>query len=151
MKNINIWLDDYREPGLQVAQLYKEDPWANAVWVWVKTVQAFKAAIHKEGLENIGLVALDHDLGLCDQCKQDENNGTFIQSLRLYRGDHLSYPSCVHNGDGTELVEWMEAKNRWPKQRPHVHSFNHDGRLRMEQIITRHYGKQEAASWELLL
>jgi hypothetical protein len=150
---IHIWFDDERAPGS--LSFYQKEPYVGVEWTWVKTVPAFKKLIAEVGIENIGFVALDHDLGICKDCDKRfddiaaETDGklkTIFEATRPLRdevliqsGDTVSYSSCIHNGDGTQLINWMEDTGTWPTRPPTVHSFNPDGSRRMREVIVRHY------------
>lgn len=134
---VHIWVDDVRLPGTPVLSIYNSPIYQHINWWWVKTVPEFKAAIAKVGMENVGLLALDHDLGICDDCIEHPRLSNLIEAGEAGHVTH--YFSCVHNGDGTELVQWMEAENMWPEQKPTVHSYNPDGARRMRAIIDKHY------------
>lgn len=155
---IHLWLDDERAPG--VLPQYQRPPYVGIEWTWVKTVPAFKEAVSQYGIENIGYVALDHDLGVCRDCERrmdgirEQSNGdpgVVWSAQKALRDEVLiretgkgSYSSCVHNGDGSELVKWMRETGMWPKIKPRVHSFNPDGASRMRAVIDYAYERMPA-------
>lgn len=49
----NIWLDDERDPALWGARGYR----------WFKTGEALVAWLEENGMDNVGVLDLDHDLG----------------------------------------------------------------------------------------
>lgn len=140
---VHIWLDDERTPGTLALRVYATEPYQDIQWWWVKTVPAFKAAIAQVGIENIGFMALDHDLGVCGGCeRQMRDPKVDIAAARkniIYSTDQITYSSCVHNGDGTQLINWMEEHNIWPELPPTVHSYNPSGARRMNAVIDKHY------------
>lgn len=118
---MKLWLDDLRDPKVNGA----------IGFAWAKNYdEAF--AILKTG--NITFASLDHDIGACQNC---------IEKL-LHIGDTKTaettfYNWCPHVNSGYDLVSWMEDNNIWPVDGVTVHSMNPIGRLRMKQIIDRHY------------
>lgn len=140
---INLWLDDQRRPG-HAPHCYKSDSeQKNAVWEWATTVQQAKDIITKYGIDNINLMALDHDLGFCMFCQESNDQ-------HIMEDGKPAYSSCVHYGDGTEFVRWMRDTNTWPKRRPTVHSFNPEGARRMLDIIGEHYEQNVSYSSQQL-
>jgi hypothetical protein len=114
---MKMWLDDRRrEPS-----------------GWTR---AFSVAEAKVLLES-GLVeeaSLDHDLGACDACMGGMSTEEWLEA------HDWDMPTCEHLGTGYTLCVWMEETGHWPKQKPRVHSMNHRGAARMQEIIDRRFG-----------
>ncbi|MBI5544590.1 MAG: hypothetical protein HY901_11920 [Deltaproteobacteria bacterium] len=54
----------------------------------------------------------------------------------------LDHDLGVEQPDGRALVRWMAQTGHWPKHRPVVHSMNPVGRMYMEGVIERYFGKR---------
>lgn len=57
-------------------------------------------------------------------------------------GGHEECPCACHTqGDmnGLHLLEWMKKYNRWPKQKPDIHSSNEEGAEAMKEFIDANY------------
>src|SRR5690606_5308640 len=110
------WLDDQRSPGSLPS--YQTAEYADVQWTWVKTGPAFRQLLQKHSLSDIGFMALDHDLGVCEECmrKMEEilkqHGGgwlgphppeavAFRNQMLIREPDKVSYSSCIHNEDGT--------------------------------------------------
>jgi hypothetical protein len=58
-------------------------------------------------------------------------------------------PTCEHLGTGYTLCVWMAETGHWPKQKPTVHSMNHKGSARMQEIIDRSFpaSRKDRPDW----
>ena len=107
-----LWLDDLRAapPG----------------WHHARTVAEAVVAIQSVG--PCEKASLDHDLGCigpaagCPACQP----GALRDTL------HIDAPN------GKAFVIWIIEQNRWPKEKPTVHSQNPVGRETMEGLIDRY-------------
>lgn len=114
-----LWLDDIRTPP-------------DDTWTWIKSVAQAKIALLEGQVEN---ASLDHDLGLafglggvcwdCDEGCCDPNT--------CEHGCHQPAES------GSDLVDWMEKNDCWPKNKPAVHSQNPVGRRYMQKVIDKKF------------
>lgn len=96
-----LWLDDERP--------------APEGWYWAKSPDEALAYLQSYTVLDM---SLDHDLGICQDCKT------------LKR-------SCHH--DGYYTLKQMAERNLWPKNKPTVHSMNPVGRERMVAFIDRYF------------
>ncbi len=110
---INMWLDDIRP--------------APEGWVHVTTVHDAIALIKAA---KVAKASLDHDLGLCSPCHASRNKPN-RQGIRSPRNCQ-----CM---TGYKLCLWMAENNKWPDEKPTVHSQNPVGAFAMRQIIDRYY------------
>ena len=115
---INLWLDDVRP--------------APEGWVHVTTVHEAIALI-KSG--QVARASLDHDLGLCSPCKRGVQDVTDLSGSR-----NLRTPRNCQCMTGYKLCLWMAENNKWPDEKPVVHSANPVGAFAMRAIIDRYYG-----------
>ena len=107
---INLWLDDNRP--------------APEGWVHVTTVHEAIALI-KSG--QVQKASLDHDLGLCSPC---------VERYKQLDAKPARNCTCM---TGYKLCLWMADNNKWPKEKPTVHSANPVGKFAMEAIIERYW------------
>lgn len=84
---------------------------------------------------------LDHDLGICDQCLEDYNDG------QTHSGFLLA-PSfeCVHRGCGMDVLIWLEEQaatnpDFWPPE-INIHTANASAGIRMAQAVKSIYKKK---------
>lgn len=91
-------------------------------WIWAKTAKEARFYLHV----GVQKASLDHDLGSCEGCQSCQKGC-----------------ACECHHTGCDLVKWMVKNNKWPVEKPAVHSANPPGKLRMEQLIDEHgpYGK----------
>jgi hypothetical protein len=82
-------------------------------WRWCKTVAE---AIEVMQTEDVEAMSLDHDLD-----------------------DYTSAGGSGRESTGLDFVDWMVEHNRWPAQKPVVHSANPVGRQRMKATIDRYW------------
>jgi hypothetical protein len=82
-------------------------------WRWCKTVAE---AIEVMETEDVEAMSLDHDLD-----------------------DWSSAGGTPRERTGLDFVDWMVEHNRWPAQKPVVHSANPVGRQRMKATIDRYW------------
>jgi hypothetical protein len=82
--------------------------------VWAKTYEEAVCLLESGG---VTVVSLDHDLTLSQTMGITDNEKT-----------------------GYDVICWMEENNVWP-EKVFVHSQNASGRLRMLQVVQKHYGK----------
>ena len=116
---MRMWLDDVRDP---TTFGYND-------WTWVRTAPDAIALLQT------GLVieaSLDHDLGICQACKD-------IETWQATSYDQ----ACPHTGTGYDVVCWMETHNVRPPKGVHVHSANIVGRHRMQLAIDRAYRRND--------
>lgn len=113
MSKISLWLDDVRP--------------APEGWVHVTTVHEAIVLI-KQG--KVARASLDHDLGLCSPCQARSDDG----SRRRPRNCQ-----CM---TGYKLCLWMAENNKWPDEKPVVHSANPVGAFAMRAIIDRYFQRQ---------
>lgn len=112
---INLWLDDQRP--------------APEGWVHVKTVWEAIALI-KSG--QVQKASLDHDLGLCPCCERHEIETKELNHIPKKRGNC----TCM---TGYKLCLWMADNDKWPKEKPTVHSQNPVGAFAMKSIIDKYW------------
>lgn len=93
-------------------------------WTHVQTVHEAIRLI-KSG--QVAKASLDHDLGLCSACTEGGNGQSRSRNCE-----------CV---SGYKLCLWMAENNRWPDEKPVVHSQNPVGALAMRQVIDRYFPK----------
>jgi hypothetical protein len=91
-------------------------PWKHGCvgYEWAKTADE-AIALLKTG--KVTFASLDHDL-------------SEAATLGNWEGERTGY----------DVVCWMEENNVWPEDGVRVHSMNPAGKLRMRQVIARHYG-----------
>lgn len=114
MAKRNLWLDDLRQ--------------APDDWLWAKN---FDEAIAILIAEDIDFASLDHDLGYCAICTEAQSSHVFDD----YR--------CSCRKTGYDVVKWMEENDKWPSQKPKVHSMNPVGRHNMQLVINRKYDRTD--------
>jgi hypothetical protein len=94
-------------------------------WILARTIAQAKEWLKAKAVDRL---ALDHDMGACDEC------------LRNGKGVGEGYFLwCTHEEDGTKLVRWMIDTGYWSRQKPTVHSANPVGALRMREMIDRYW------------
>lgn len=118
---MKLWLDDVRDPKVNGA----------IGFTWAKN---YEEAIAYFESGDVTFASLDHDIGACQDC---------IDKL-LHVGDMKTpettfYNRCPHDKSGYDVVNWLEEHNVWPIDGVAVHSMNPVGRLKMKQVIDRHY------------
>lgn len=104
-----MWLDDVRP--------------APEGWVHVTTVHEAIALIKRGEVQR---ASLDHDLGLCSPCNKSV-------------ADRRRAPRNCQCMTGYKLCLWMAENNKWPVEKPTVHSANPVGAFAMRQIIDRYW------------
>jgi hypothetical protein len=119
---MNLWLDDVRDPNDHGAIGY----------VWVKTVAEAQRWILAGTVEH---ASLDHDLGICVDCRRGMSDDEWVQ-----KNQGLAMPHCTHVGTGYTLCLWMAETGHWPREKPTVHSQNPLGAKRMRGVIERYFG-----------
>jgi hypothetical protein len=88
-----------------------------AGWEWVRTA---KEAIELLKTGRVTQASLDHDLEW-EHYPWNDNGEPYKEMC------------------GYDVVCWMEANDVWPINGTRVHSANPVGRLRMQQVIDKHY------------
>lgn len=116
---VNMWLDDVRP----------------APEGWVHVTTAWEAiALIKAG--KVARASLDHDLGLCSPCERKEEA---FKDLADHTGRRVRNCTCM---TGYKLCLWMAENNKWPDEKPVVHSANPVGAFAMRAIIDRYFPAQ---------
>lgn len=105
-----LWLDDQRTAP--------DDTW-HRVWTAPRAIECLAKRAYVEA-------SFDHDLGACKQCLADH--------------DELDIPlECVHNGNGYQVLCWLEEQiatdPTFPIPTLHVHTGNAGARHKMEQAV----------------
>ena len=108
---MRLWLDDCRDPR----------QYSHMTWYWAKTAEE---AIKILRTGQVEFASLDHDL----TDEQMTRGGVLGQ---IYEDGHKS---------GYDVVEFLEQHPEfWPLNGVKVHSANPVGKMRMQQVIDRHY------------
>jgi len=99
-------------------------------WVVVRNYDEFIAAVEKIGIENIGLMSLDHDLGPSAIREWDRN------VLKNYRIDYEN----ITEKTGLDVAKWIvdQWKSGSPVCRVMIHSSNCIGSANMMGIINNY-------------
>jgi hypothetical protein len=100
-------------------------------WITVRTVTAAKEWLAAGAVEHL---SLDHDMGMCDACRQA---GKGIGDMSALETTFMLW--CPHAEDGTKLVHWMIETGNWSRFKPEVHSANPVGAARMRGMIERYW------------
>jgi len=118
MKKHNIYLDDVRTP------IDLDD------WTVVRSYEEFVAKITEIGLENIGLISLDHDLGDSAMAEWHKN---------VYHNYTLNYDNITEK-TGMDCTKWLVEQwlNGAPACRVMVHSANAVGSANMMGYINNY-------------
>ena len=118
MKKHNIYLDDVRTP------IDLDD------WTVVRSYEEFFAKITEIGLENIGLISLDHDLGDSAMAEWHKN---------VYHNYTLNYDNITEK-TGMDCTKWLVEQwlNGAPACRVMVHSANAVGSANMMGYINNY-------------
>ena len=108
-------------------------------WVLAKNI---REAIRLVEANEITHMDLDHDLGIC-YCR----SCAFSDMEEPCLNDN-GEPSCdctchVPEPTGMDFLKWVHENNRWPPNRPRVHSANPAGARNMENFINDYgpYGR----------
>lgn len=117
---IKLFLDDIREAP-------------DGSWLIVRNIEHAKQIIQSGFVTEC---SLDHDLGACLACVAAEEQAAKDEGRALWNG---LMPHCTHVGTGYDLCLWMAEHQRWPSEKPRVHSFNPCGRANMQGVIDRYY------------
>ena len=124
MKKYNIYLDDVRTP--------LPNPTTHDVteWTVVRSYDEFVAKITEIGLENIGLISLDHDLG--DSAMREWHNN-------VYHNYTLNYDNITEK-TGMDCTKWLVEQwlNGAPVVPVMVHSANAVGSANMMGYINNY-------------
>ncbi len=137
MKKYNIYLDDVRTP--------LPNPTTHDVqeWTVVRSYDEFVAKITEIGLENIGLISLDHDLG--DSAMAEWHNN-------VYHNYTLNYDNITEK-TGMDCTKWLVEQwlNGAPVVPVMVHSANAVGSANMMGYINNyrhiHHLPQNCERW----
>jgi hypothetical protein len=137
MKKHNIYLDDMRTP--------LPNPTTHDVqeWTVVRSYDEFVAKITEIGLENIGLISLDHDLG--DSAMAEWHNN-------VYHNYTLNYDNITEK-TGMDCTKWLVEQwlNGAPVVPVMVHSANAVGSANMMGYINNyrhiHHLPQNCERW----
>jgi hypothetical protein len=121
---MRLWLDDVREP------------WKHG-YIGAEWAKTYDEAIARLQEGDVTFASLDHDIGACDDCVRD-----LLHVGDMQTPETTFYNRCPHAKSGYDVVCWMEENNVWPVDGVVVHSMNPVGRLRMKQVIDRHYGSR---------
>ena len=118
MKKHNIYLDDVRTP------IDLDD------WTVVRSYEEFVAKITEIGLENIGLISLDHDLGDSAMAEWHKN---------VYHNYTLNYDNITEK-TGMDCTKWLVEQwlNGALACRVMVHSANAVGSANMMGYINNY-------------
>lgn len=123
---MKLYLDDLRSP-------YPE-------WTLAKNL---REAVRLVESNEITHMSLDHDLGIC-YCRpcafSDADEPCFNDN-----GEAVCGCTChVPEPTGLDFLKWVHENNRWPPNRPLVHSANVVGAKNMENFINDYgpYGKR---------
>lgn len=112
-----IYLDDVRTPL---------DP----EWVVVRSYEEFAVKVEEMGLENIGLISLDHDLG--DSAMQEWKTNVFQNYT-------LNYDN-INEKTGMDCAKWLVEQ--WIEGKPvckvMIHSANPIGSANMQGYINNY-------------
>lgn len=135
----NIYLDDVRTP--------LPNPSTHAVpeWIVVRSYDEFVAKITELGLENIGLISLDHDLGDTAMMEWHTN---------VYKNFTLDYNNITEK-TGMDCTKWLVEQwmNGAPVCRVMIHSANAIGSANMEGYINnyKHINRlpQDCGRWQI--
>lgn len=107
---MKLWLDDIRNPS----------DYGHEGWVWAKTADE---AITLLSREKISKASLDHDLTETQMVK-----GGFLGRI-FDDGEKSGYDVCV----------WLIRNPQyWPVEGIDIHTGNLAGRLRMEEVLSKH-------------
>lgn len=118
MNEINLWLDDTRQPPLPMH--------SGRMWLWAKTADE-AIEILKSG--NVTFASLDHDLAL--------EHYVVYENEQQYMNDHRTFKEKT----GYSVICWMEENNIWPKEGVRVHTMNPVGKDKMLEIVNKIYGR----------
>jgi hypothetical protein len=110
-------------------------------WVRAYTRDGMISLLQQTPVESVGVISLDHDLGMCTECTELYNQRRFGELASLLPDNPGGYYTCVHNGTGYEVGLWMEANGYLPETPPRVHSMNPVGKARMQAGIKSMYRK----------
>jgi hypothetical protein len=106
--------------------------WENNMFLWLDDIRnpfhhgaigAVWAKTYEEAIEllqsgEVTIASLDHDLNM-------------DQTMGVDNKEHTGY----------DVLVWMELNDVWPINGVQVHSQNPSGRIRMLQVVQKHYGK----------
>ena len=120
----NIYLDDIRTP---IPNTTTHDV---PEWIVVRSYDEFVAKITELGLENIGLISLDHDLG--DSAMREWHTN-------VYHNYTLDYNNITEK-TGMDCTKWLVEQwmNGAPVCRVMVHSANAIGSGNMQGYINNY-------------
>lgn len=112
MSPVKIWLDDLREPP-------------DHSWLWFKEAPTLIMWLNNTGhprFNEVEVMSLDHDLGVCRQC----------------HGDQIP-AECRHNGTGYDVLTFMESMLDWVARQGcpdiRIHTANPVARIRMQLAL----------------
>jgi hypothetical protein len=128
----NIYLDDVRTP-------------IQGDWVVVRSYDEFVETVTKIGLENIGLISLDHDLG--DSAMKE-------WYTNVYHNYKLDYNNITEK-TGMDCAKWLVEQ--WMNSRPvvevKIHSANAIGSANIMGLLNnyRHVNRlpQDCVRWQV--
>lgn len=86
-------------------------------------------------------MSLDHDLGasyLCPECYDMATDWRECSITACECACHKVDPPLVVP-TGYDLVKWMAENDKWPVNKPKVHSANPVGRVNMQAVIDRYW------------
>lgn len=108
---IDLWLDDIRDPRDYVV--------GGDHYVRCHTAQSAIAILASTPVRHL---SLDHDLGLCMECR----NRPFreVNPTLLHAPQAMGYWSCPHVGTGMDVVQWMVSNRYRPTGTVTIHSAN---------------------------
>jgi len=135
----NIYLDDVRTPLPNTSTHDTPD------WIVVRNYDEFIAKITELGLENIGLISLDHDLGDTAMMEWHTN---------VYKNFTLDYNNIIEK-TGMDCTKWLVEQ--WmdgaPVCKVMVHSANAIGAANMMGYINNfkhiNHLPQDCARWQV--
>ena len=135
----NIYLDDVRTPLKNTSTHDVQE------WIVVRSYDEFVAKITELGLENIGLISLDHDLGDTAMAEWHRN---------VYHNYELNYDNITEK-TGMDCTKWLVEQwlNGAPVCTVMIHSANAIGSANMMGYINNyrhiHRLEQNCARWHV--
>lgn len=105
-------------------------------------IHAFKIEEIKDYLLSgpVAYLSLDHDLGasyLCHDCYDLATDWRECSANGCHCKCHLQ--EFIRVPTGYDLCLWMAENDRWPENKPTIHSANPVGRVNMQAVIDRYW------------
>lgn len=122
---MKLFLDDVRAPPLV------------GDWTLARSVAEAKKIL-EQNTEEVTHMSLDHDLGYayCRTCAFRDAEEPCMASDGV--NFECDCPCHVEAPTGMDFLKWVAETNRWPTNRPTVHSANRPAAERMEHFIHDH-------------